>query len=168
MRKQVLLFPILAALCMGNSSSKKMPTAEGNSESWSAEVQERETVAVCTADAWEHVWTDPKAHKDFDKKHISYATVQSSGDVEVIIPGRGLSRAGGPSHYMQYLYLKDETGTIRSITKFEHSDEAFPWVTPAALVEGASTLIPYSVDNIHGVWMGSDINNSAGDAKSDL
>jgi hypothetical protein len=58
---------------------------------------------------------------------------------------------------MQFLYLKDETQTIRAIAKFEPSDTVFPFKFPASSVKGATTLTPYSVDFIHGVWRGETI-----------
>ena len=63
----------------------------------------------------------------------------------------------GPDHYMQFLYLRDETGAIRAVAKFEHTDTVFPFVFPASAVEGAAELTPYSVDVIHGVWKGQTL-----------
>ena len=113
------------------------------------------------------VW--PEDHKDyypdFDERHLSVATILPSGDVEVQIPwrtARGANKAGAPNHYMQFLYLRDETGAIRAIAKFESSDTVFPFHFPAAAVEGAQELTPFSVDVVHGVWKGETLSLTSG------
>ena len=47
---------------------------------------------------------------------MQVASEQANGDVTMVIPGRGLSRAGGPSHYMCVLptaHLQGSTGLHR-------------------------------------------------------
>lgn len=145
-----------------------------NAAQWVAEVLEREKGVpaanwagavqprVCSAADWKEVW--PKDHEDwfadFDARHLSVPARLPSGDIEVQIPWRtakGAMKAGGPAHYMQFLYLKDEAGAVRAVAKFESSDTVFPFVFPAAAVAGAAELTSYSVDVIHGVWKGSSI-----------
>jgi hypothetical protein len=158
--QSVILFYLFT---VERTMSGKFSTAKGTTEEWKVEVLEKEKVAVCTKEAWTHVWTDPEGeHKDFDQKHLAAAEALPSGDVVVTIPwrfdeGRHYPKAGGPSHYMQFVYLKDESDTIKAIAKFEHSDEAFPWTFDKSSVAGAKTLTPYSIDCIHGVWKGESI-----------
>eukprot|EP00937_MAST-01D_sp_MAST-1D-sp2_P006198 g6198.t1 len=157
-------------------SNKHTPeyTAE-NEATWKREILEREqgrpeanwagavNPRVCSKGDWEEVW--PKDHKDyhddFDERHLSVASKLPSGEIEVHIPWRTQRRAwkaGGPSHYMQFFYLKDEAGAIRAIAKFEHTDTVIPWVFPASAAVGAKELTPYSVDVIHGVWKGETLD----------
>ena len=146
----------------GLTMAKTASSASGTAEDWTKEVLDLEKVGVCTKDSWTHIWNDPEgAHKDFPAKHLSRAEVRSGG-VEVTIPwrfaeGRSYPKAGAPNHYMQYVYLKDESNNILAIQKFEHSDTAFPWVFPSSNFQGAKTLTPYSIDCIHGVWKGDSI-----------
>jgi hypothetical protein len=150
-------------------ASGKFTTATGSEDDWRAEVLEKEKVAVCTKDAWKHVWTEHEgAHKDFDSKHLSAATVLENGDVSVTIPwrfdeGRSYPKAGGPGHYMQYVYLRDESNEIKAISKFEHSDTVFPWTFKKSLFDSSKTLTPYSIDCIHGVWKGDSIQYGGSD-----
>ena len=151
------------------AASDKFTTAKGSEEDWRAEVLEKEKVAVCSRDAWKHVWTDHEgAHKDFDLKHLAAASVIDNGDVSVTIPwqfdeGRSYPKAGGPGHYMQYIYLRDESNEIKAISKFEYSDNVFPWVFKKSLFASSKTLTPYSIDCIHGVWKGDTIVYSRSD-----
>ena len=149
--------------------AEKFTTAKGTPEEWRGEVLEKEKVAICTKDAWKHVWTEyDGAHKDFDLKHLAAASVLENGDVSVTIPwrfseGRSYPKAGGPNHYMQYIYLRDETNEIKAISKFEHSNNVFPWTFEKKLFATSKTLTPYSVDCIHGVWKGDTITYDQSD-----
>jgi len=100
-------------MAMKGLNAGTFTTAAGDKNIWITEVMAREAEHVATRENWKSIWTEHEAsgaHKDFDVKHVSYASVLPTGNVEVHIPSRGLTRAGGPSHYMQYLYLKDEKG----------------------------------------------------------
>ena len=138
-------------------------TATGDPKSWEAEVLEQEKVPgmPCTQEKWKDVWPDFEGeHKEFDERHIAAASVAGEGNVEVIIPWRftrGFHKAGAPHHYMQYIYLRDQNDAIRAIIKYEPSDTAFPARFSAASVQGATSLTPFSIDNIHGVWRGASI-----------
>ena len=117
----------------------------------------------CTISNWHEVWPESHAdmEHDFDDRHLSLATKLDSGDVKVELPWRtrmNINKAGGPGHYMQFLYVRDETDTIRAIAKFDHPDNINPFVFPASAVQGATKLTPYSVDVKHGVWQGETID----------
>ena len=60
----------------------------------------------------------------------------------------------------QYLYLKDEAGAVRDVSKFQHHDEVFPWRFPAASFAGVQVRTRPSLPAAHAcahrgvVWCG--------------
>jgi len=116
-----------------------MSSAEGSIGTWGSEIMAiKSKTGVNTADNWQKNWPDiDGAHKNFDKKHTPHAKVLENGDLQIIIPGRGLSRAGVKGHYIQYLFVRDEVNRLRYAIKFNPDDEVFPWTVKAAHLKGA-------------------------------
>ena len=87
----------------GLTMAKTASSASGSAEDWTKEVLDLEKLVF-----------------------VQKIAGRTSGMIQ-----RG-PKAGAPNHYMQYVYLKDESNNILAIQKFEHSDTAFPWVFPSS------------------------------------
>ena len=136
---------------------------------WKEAVVQAASVNVCTAENWATTWPDTDGkHKDFDVKHLATAAFTEDGAVVVKIPSRGTYRpAGVKGHFMEYIYLTDETSDVIAVHKYDYSDDAGLGMEghtfPADVIGSATEVTPFSIDCIHGVWQGDTVVRAGGD-----
>lgn len=97
------------------------------------------------------------------------AVVVGDGNVKVFCPGRRSTRAGVPSRYIRYIYLKDtSTGNIVDAVRLLPTDHCLPWVFSRTRCCHSNFLTPGIIDTYFGILEGSSIDYKALDPNNFL